>query len=550
MSRLRFNRKKMHVDRLWHTGKLLEPLGIRPLGGGHVMGFWLPNDEYFDEHPEYYGMNDGKRRKLGGGGTQICLSNTEVPGVFAERVNAYAADPTYEVMDTISIAMNDGWGFCTCPECLSQYRVDLPQPRWLTDLVFGFSNAVARGVAEEHDDRILMQLAYTNFYDGPCTFDVEPNLMAEYCLWRRGFNRPVSDPANEADAETREQVLGWAERAERLLIREYVGGVNLPDVRVLAEDLRWFREIGADGWVTEIHPEHWLPRERTWVLANLLWNPDADIDALLADFFASAYGPAREPMRAVYDMLEQALRDAPVPFAGKSRLAAPYLVPTDSWVVMLRHFEDGRELAADDEGVLARIDETVRDLQEMRNVARGLGDRQLLGQPPVEEDGKLTAYGERLLTEDNLLAGGSFEGGPEDRGGWHPSVQRGDYELGITDEVALHGKYSAVMRCNEIGKARWVYEGIEVDPEGIYEVSAWYMTTPDTYWTIRFGVSGGEGCELQSWSTNTGGKWEHLHFTGLTPTSGRMALWLNDFATGTVYLDAVSVTRMDGPTDH
>jgi hypothetical protein len=448
-------------------------------------------------------------------------------------------------MDVIGIAMNDGWGFCTCPTCLSQYRRDRPQPQWLSDLVFGWSNEVARGVAEEHDDRILLQLAYTNFYDGPCSFDVEPNLMAEYCLWRSGFNRPVSDAGNESDALAREQVLGWAERAEQLLIREYVGGVNLPDVRVLAEDLRWYRGLGAEGWFTEIHPENWLPRERTWVMAHLLWDPDANVDALLSDFFRAAYGPAREPMRAIYDMLEKALLGAPVPFAGKSRLAASYLVPTDRWVEMLRLFDEADALAAGDEQILARIAQTKRDLQDMRDVARSLDDRKLLGQPPVEEDGRLTAHGERLLTQENLLKNGSFERGSDDFGDWHPIRERGEYELGVTDEMALHGRYSAYMRCSERGKSRWVHSRFPVDPEGIYEVNMWYMTTPDAFWTLRFGVAGGEGCDVRSWSTNTAGKWTHLRYPGLTPTSGEMVLWLDNFATGTVYLDAVSVTRMD-----
>ncbi|MGD9495803.1 MAG: DUF4838 domain-containing protein [Armatimonadota bacterium] len=543
MSRLRLNRKAMHVDRVGHTWPLLEPLGILPLGGGHTMAFWLPNDSYFAEHPEYFGMQNGVRREIGGGGTQICLSSEESPAVFAARVSEYAAQ--HPEMDVIGIAMNDGWGFCTCPQCLARYRRDLPQPQWLSDLVFGFSNAVAGRVAREHPDRMLLQLAYTDFYDGPASVAIEPNLMVEYCLWRNGFNRPVNDPTNEADAEVRAQAIGWAEAAEHLLIREYVGGVNLPYARVVADDLRWYRDLGADGWFTEIEPGRWLPRADIWVIAHLLWDPDADVDALLADFFAAAYGPAAEPMRAVYDMLEQALLAAPTPFAARSRLAAPYLVPAERWVQMLGLFQRAQALVAGDETRLARIEQTRRELQDLRSIARSLGDRRLLGQPPVERDGRLTGYGERLLTRENLLPNGSFEAGPNDLGGWHPVP--GGYEVGVTDEVALHGRWSAFLRCTQRGKSRWVHDYFAVDPEGIYEVNLWYRTSPDAFWTLRFGIAGGEGCEVRTWTTNTAGQWRHLRFTGLTPTSGHMTVWLDNFATGTVWLDAVSVTRMDWP---
>ena len=61
---------------------------------------------------------------------------------------------------------------------------------------------------------------------------------------------------------------------------------------------------------------------------------------------------------------------------------------------------------------------------------------------------------------------------------------------------------------------------------------------------VRGGVRGRD-CTAYTWNTNTGGEWQHLRFTGLTPTSGQMVVWLDNYATGTVYLDAVSVTRMD-----
>lgn len=543
MSRLRFNRKAMHADRVWHTWPLLEPLGMLAIGGGHAMRYWMPNEEFFDEHPQQFRLDEGLRRPTGGGGTQICLSDPQVPNAFAGKVNAYA--DTYPQMDIIGICMNDGWGFCICPDCVSHYRPDRIQSGWLSDLVFGFSNGVSRELAAKHPDRLLLQLAYTNFYKEPPLLPIEPNLMVEYCFWRSEYNRPVADPGNEADADQRRQIVAWADRCDHLLMREYVGGVNLPDARILATDLRWFRELGADGWFTEIHPENWLPRERMWVVAHLLWNPDASVDELLDDFFHAAYGPAQAPMRAVYDLLEQALMAAPRPFPGKSRLAAPYLVPNQRYVRMLGLIAAARELAADDEQVLARIDQTARDLQELRAVARALHDRKLLGQPPVAApDGSLTAYGERLLTEANLIPNGSFELGPDELGGWYPVRARGHYQLEITDEDALHGRYSAVMRCQERGKSRWVHPEFTVDPDAIYEVNLWYRTTPDAFWTLRFGIAGGEGCSVRTWSTNTAGQWQHLRFTGLTPTSGKMVLWLDNFATGTVYLDAVSVTPM------
>ncbi|NBU10671.1 MAG: DUF4838 domain-containing protein, partial [Proteobacteria bacterium] len=38
-----------------------------------------------------------------------------------------------------------------------------------------------------------------------------------------------------------------------------------------------------------------------YVANQLMWNPDADLDALRTDFFEQAFGPAAKPMRSYYD---------------------------------------------------------------------------------------------------------------------------------------------------------------------------------------------------------------------------------------------------------
>jgi hypothetical protein len=43
--------------------------------------------------------------------------------------------------------------------------------------------------------------------------------------------------------------------------------------------------------------------------ARLLWNPDEDVDALLAEFYPKFYGPAAEPMRQYWSTIYRAWRD-------------------------------------------------------------------------------------------------------------------------------------------------------------------------------------------------------------------------------------------------
>lgn len=47
---------------------------------------------------------------------------------------------------------------------------------------------------------------------------------------------------------------------------------------------------------------------RSWLISKLLWNPDADVDALVRDFTDGYYGPAGSYVRAYLDLEERILR--------------------------------------------------------------------------------------------------------------------------------------------------------------------------------------------------------------------------------------------------
>ena len=85
--------------------------GLTGYWGYHTFSYFISTGEYFEEHPEYFSMRDGKRTPY----TQLCLSNPDVLRICTEKMKQVIADnPQYWVYD---LSQNDNHFPCQCDEC-------------------------------------------------------------------------------------------------------------------------------------------------------------------------------------------------------------------------------------------------------------------------------------------------------------------------------------------------------------------------------------------------------------------------------------------------
>jgi hypothetical protein len=86
--------------------------------------------------------------------------------------------------------------------------------------------------------------------------------------------------------------------------------VPFPDFESFPAYLRLYRRRGARGvFFQGATPPGGGGSDaelRAWVVARLLWNPDADADALVTEWMKGVYGAAWEPMREWFDRLHAA----------------------------------------------------------------------------------------------------------------------------------------------------------------------------------------------------------------------------------------------------
>jgi hypothetical protein len=111
----------------------------------------------------------------------------------------------------------------------------------------------------------------------------------------------------------------WCELCDNVWIYGYnyqmlVSGLTpLPEVHKLRRDFPLMKKWGVMGFLDETR-NVWAECGivSRYLRAQLEWNANADVDAILDDFYVKWYGRAAQPIRAFYDALEDALEKTPM----------------------------------------------------------------------------------------------------------------------------------------------------------------------------------------------------------------------------------------------
>jgi hypothetical protein len=116
--------------------------------------------------------------------------------------------------------------------------------------------------------------------------------------------------------EYRDMLNKWAKVMQgRLCIYDYDQGMLVwrdlpnPSHHAFQQDVQHYRNAGILGVNTESRNAIATTFLNLHLRARLLWNPDEDLDALLADFYPRFYGPAAAPMSDYWNAIYKAWED-------------------------------------------------------------------------------------------------------------------------------------------------------------------------------------------------------------------------------------------------
>lgn len=264
----------------------------------------------FKVAPELYALINGKRSPR-----QHCVSN---PKLLDHVVAAVKARRQKGQGPIIGMGPNDGRGFCECENCRALDGGDFDpfsnEPS-VTDRYIWFFNQVLDKLGNDDRETKIAFYIYHSYMRPPVKWKPNPRItgaLAPIALDRvHGFSNPVAPEKSYARWLYQE----WGKIMPELYDRGYWSNLACPGfpfiiVHRLRDEIPACHDLGVKGWRVETFPNYGPQLPSMYIAAKLMWNHQADVDALLKDFADNFFGPAAAPMGQYITLMDTALRDS------------------------------------------------------------------------------------------------------------------------------------------------------------------------------------------------------------------------------------------------
>ena len=284
---------------------------------GHYLFALLPQDKYGKSNPEFYPEFNGKRVVPQPGQTtfwQPCFTAPGLAEVLAENAikrlqKGFKSDQPGVIIGsddprnrTVSLGVNDAGGYCTCANCrkVNGNKVNYAGIADNSASYVPLINKVADIVTAKYPDCRIPFLAYA------AVAEIPPNTGK---LNKRLVPELDYDSMYTADPVLRDNFRrvfkAWSDSVEELALGDYVYGQPfiLPRVnfRTFSEQITWAYDNGARHYYGECYPgDEWVEGPKVYLITKLLWNPHADREALLKEWYICCVGEKAAPYMQKY----------------------------------------------------------------------------------------------------------------------------------------------------------------------------------------------------------------------------------------------------------
>ncbi len=319
----------------------------------HTFNRLVPPEKYFDTHPQYFSMIDGRRRK---DNSQLCCINPDVIRLCTEGVReAMRRQPKATVF---SVSQNDWYNCCQCPGCKELSEREGSQMAPVLQLV----NRVAESVEKEFPDKIVETLAYQWTRKPPKTMRPRKNVVVRLCSIECCFSHTLATCDCKANREFRSDVEGWSKVAPRLWVWDYATDFKhyllpFPNQRVRGPNVQFYVAHNVKG-IFEQDTYNTLDGELSalggYISAKCLWNPKYDSNVAMNEFLDGYYGAAARPIRRYIDMLHDRVERENIHVDIWAECNSPHL--TDELLAQANElWQRAETLAGADPAVLRRV---------------------------------------------------------------------------------------------------------------------------------------------------------------------------------------------------
>jgi hypothetical protein len=320
----------------------------------HTLFQWLPPKTHFESHPEWYSLAGEQRVAT----RQLCFSNSglraALTAAILKRIGEADAGGLYSVS-----AMDWTGAFCDCPGCTALVQREGTPGAPL----FDYLAELGPQVKQRYPEATISTLAYRKEQSEvpPRTLRLPDNVVIIFAPIDDNFAAPIEHPSN---ADTLRNLEGWRRASAHLWVWYYPNpyGPALPigNLRQLAQDFRLFKRLGVEGYYVEqdgpgVYDSRRLADLQNWLITKLMWNPDVDLDALIADFTDRHYGPAAGPLREYGAGLEEATAAMRTGMAWNASAGQHHFLSPELLLASQRRLDAAQAAVAGDPQFLARV---------------------------------------------------------------------------------------------------------------------------------------------------------------------------------------------------
>ena len=239
-------------------------------------------------------------------GWQPCWSNPETVTIAADNIiellEKQPIDPLYGTRRyNINMDISDNGGCCECDNCRAIVKDKYGKiggPNY-SELYWKWVNNVAEIVCRKYPNIKFNCLAYREVTTPP-SFKLHPNVIPQIC---RELAGPAVSP--EEKKNTEQLFREWADRAATVFLWDYTYGSKhyvFPRIyfNLQAEMMRMAYKYKVRGIFSEGQDRIGMEGPKFYLMAKLMWNVNADVNALLEEWCRHAVGPDAAPYLEQY----------------------------------------------------------------------------------------------------------------------------------------------------------------------------------------------------------------------------------------------------------
>jgi len=353
----------------------------------HTWSWLIPAEKYYDSHPEWFAMRDGKRIKK----ESLCVSNKEMRAEALKNLTQIYS----QGFEMVSLLQSDGYKRCQCSDCeaMDNYRGDpCYVPGCPADRIWVFHDFLAREIQKIYPEKKVIIYSYGPTGEIPGKIPkLADNVRIATCINITEVYQPLMERWKKYHPYRCSAYVYWFTLETHN---------NFPQsYSYIAGELKKLVPYGADGFYFCGGGKRWgYNAPIYYMIARLLRDPDLNPNVIMEDFCRGLFENAADPMNLYFNTL----------YRGTQR-------GLDHCVLKLKNEQladrtpKGEQLLGwnippQDLYLISYPDETLKSCEHYLNQARKLADnRQINKRIEFFADAftylKLTTQGFKLLRE-------------------------------------------------------------------------------------------------------------------------------------------------------